>query len=46
MEADQAAQQTEELPEAEEQSGRTNEEERPKSKIGFRSGVKKMFGRD
>ena len=40
MEADQAAQQIEG------QRGQTHEEERPKSKIGFRSGVKKMFGKD
>ena len=46
MEADQAAQQTEESAEAEEQIGQTNEEERPKGKIGFRSGVKKIFGRE
>ena len=39
MEADQDAQKAQELAEAEEQ-------ERHKGKIGFRSGFKKMLGRD
>ena len=46
MEADQAAQQVEELQVAEEQRGQANEEEGSRSKIGFRSGLKKMLGRD
>lgn len=46
MEADQAAQQAQELAEVEEQIGQANDEERPKGKIGFRSGFKKMLGRD
>ena len=46
MEAAQDAQQAEEAAELEEQRGQANEEERPKGRIGFRLGFKKMFGRD
>ena len=46
MEAAQAAQQTEELAEAEENIKQINGEEHPKGQTGIRSGLKKMLGRD
>ena len=46
MEADQDAQKAQELAEAEEEIRQANEEQRHKGKLGFRSGFKKMLGRD